>query len=499
MTPTQTETSPPSRESSESFPAAPPHHDKPRKFRQIMLKAVMVLIVVAGCVIGIHFYLHARGHESTDDAYIAGHIIAISPRVATHVAKVHVDDNEWVKAGDLLVELAPEDFAARLGAAQAALEAAQATFQSSRIDVDLTTVTATSANDEAGANVETARALLETAQALAAASASQRDQARAQIESATAALAQAEAEVDAAKAQQQRDALDLGRNRKLAGSGAVSQQELDHALASERMSSANLAAAEKKVQTQRAMVRQAEASLKAAEDNMRQAGAQVSARKAQLGESQARLKGARTATQQVAKSQSQTKVTQAEIDKARAEVEQARLNLSYTRIYAPTDGFVTAKAVKPGSYVQVGQSLLAIVPHELWVVANFKETQLTRMRPGQPVTITVDAYPGVPFSGHVDSVQHGTGAAFSLLPPENATGNFVKVVQRVPVKIAFDPSGQSQRYLLVPGMSVVPEVNIAAPARQAGDRLNAQVVPNLATPVRERAWPSIGAGKAVSR
>ena len=464
-----------------------------------MLKSVMGLIVVAGCVIGIHFYLHARSHESTDDAYITGHIIPISPRVAAHVARVHVNDNEWVKAGDLLVELAPEDFQARLEGAQAALAAAQASFQSSRIDVELTTVTATSANDEAGSNVETARALLETAQALAAASASQRDQARAQKESAAAALDQAETEVAAAKAQQQRDALDLSRNRELAGPGAVSQQELDHALASEQMSSASLASAEKKVQTQRAMVRQAEAGLKAAEQNMRQADAQVAAHKAQLGESQARLKAARTAPQQVAKSQSQAKVTQAEIDKARAEAAQARLNLSYTRICAPTDGYVTAKAVEPGSYVQVGQSLLAIVPHDLWILANFKETQLTRMRPGQPVTITVDAYPGVAFPGHVDSVQHGTGAAFSLLPPENATGNFVKVVQRVPVKIAFDPSGQAQRYLLAPGMSVVPEVNIAAPARQTGERVSAQVVPHWAPPVRDWAWSGAGASKAVAR
>lgn len=464
-----------------------------------MLKTAMVLLAVAGCVIGIHCYLHARSYESTDDAYITGHIIPISPRVAAHVARVHVDDNEWVKAGDLLVELAPEDFTARLEAAQATLTAAQASFQSSRIDVELTTVTATSVSDEAGSNVETARALLETALALAGASASQRDQARAQKESAAAALDQAETEVAAAKAQQQRDALDLSRNRELAGSGAVSQQELDHALASERMSSASLASAEKKVQTQRAMVRQAEAGLKAAEENMRQAGAQVAAHKAQLGESQARLKAARTAPQQVAKSQSQTKVTQAEIDKARAEAEQARLNLSYTRIYAPTDGYVTAKAVEPGAYVQVGQSLLAIVPHDLWVLANFKETQLTRMRPGQPVTITVDAYPGVAFPGHVDSVQHGTGAAFSLLPPENATGNFVKVVQRVPVKIAFDPSGQAQRYLLAPGMSVVPEVNIAAPARQTGERVSAQVVPNLEATDRDRTWPGTGASKAVSR
>lgn len=499
MTQTQTETPERSLELPEFSPTAPIGQGHHQKIRQVGLRLLMALIVIAGLVLGVRYYLHARSHESTDDAYVAGHIIPISPRVAAHVSKVYVDDNEWVKAGDLLVELAPEDFVARLDATQAALAAAQATYQSSRIDVELTTVTATSGNDEALANVQTAEALLETAQALAAASASQRDQARAQTESAAAAMSQAEAEVAAAKAQQQRDELDLKRNRELAGSGAVSQQEVDHALANERMSSASLASTEKKVQTQRAMVRQSEAGLKAAEENMRQAEAQVSARRAQLGESQARLKAARTAPQQMARSESQARVTQAEIDKAQAEVDQARLNLSYTRIHAPTDGFVTAKKVEPGSYVQVGQSLLAIVPRDLWVVANFKETQLTRMRPGQPVSITVDAYPGVSFSGHVDSVQHGTGAVLSLLPPENATGNFVKVVQRVPVKITFDPSGQSRRYLLAPGMSVVPEVSIAAPAVQAGDHLNAQVIPDGSPSIHDRAWAGGVSRKTVTR
>ena len=230
----------------------------------------------------------------------------------------------------------------------------------------------------------------------------------------------------------------------------------------EGVSAADLAAAEKKVETYRSMRRQAQAALKAAEDNRRRADAQVTASRAQLDQSGARLAAARSAPQLVAQSRSRADVSQADVERARAEAAQARLNLSYTRIYAPADGFVTKKAVEPGASIQVGQSLLAIVPRKGWVTANFKETQLTRMRPGQPVEIKVDAYPDITFKGHVDSIQHGTGARFSLLPPENATGNYVKVVQRVPVKIVFDASADTAKVLLAPGMSVVPDVDIAA-------------------------------------
>ena len=150
----------------------------------------------------------------------------------------------------------------------------------------------------------------------------------------------------------------------------------------------------------------------------------------------------------------------ADVENARAQLEQKRLNLSYAQIHAPADGFVTKRSVEPGAFVQVGQTLLAIVTPDVWVTANFKETQLTHIRPGQSVLIKVDAYPGVVLHGHVDSIQRGTGSRFSLLPPENATGNFIKVVQRVPVKIVLDRPEEMAGYLLAPGMSVVPQVNV---------------------------------------
>ena len=171
---------------------------------------------------------------------------------------------------------------------------------------------------------------------------------------------------------------------------------------------------------------------------------------------------------------------------AQADLDQARLNLSYTKICAPVSGRVTRKSVEPGSYVQVGETLLAVVEPDVWVLASFKETQLTDMRPGQPVSVSVDTYPGVEFAAHVDSIQRGTGARFSLLPPENATGNYVKVVQRVPVKIVFDDRKQVEQYLLGPGMSVVPTVNTGAPGKAdlAGSSSGA-AVPRTAQPLAE--------------
>jgi membrane fusion protein (multidrug efflux system) len=329
------------------------------------------------------------------------------------VARVLADDNQWIHTGDPLVTLEPADYKAASDAARAALEASRA-------------------------GADAAGAVVKTAEAEAAASESLKDQAEAQLVLSRAALAQARAVLASKAAEHERDALDLKRARELAKKVVITHQDLDHAVAAERISAAELEAADRKIDTQKAMVRRAEAALAAAEDNLRQAKAQVDARRAQ--EAQAR----------------------AQIDRAAAELEIAELRLSYTKILAPTDGYVTRKNVEQGALVQADQTLMSIVRSHVWVTANFKETQLTRMRPGQPVNLTVDAFPDVTFTGRVDSIQHGTGARFSLLPAENATGNYIKVVQRVPVKIVFDPEDQLGRYPMVPGLSVVPEVDVAA-------------------------------------
>jgi membrane fusion protein (multidrug efflux system) len=443
--------------------AGKPGADKPQnRRRRLLLRLLVAALAGIALIFGIPIYLHSLSHESTDDAFIDGHIIAISPRVAGHVARVYVTDNQWVKAGDRLIDLDPADFQVRLEAAEAALAAAQAAQRSGSVGVDLTTITAAADLDGSRANVAAAKAAVEAAKAQAAVAASQRDQAKAQIAISAAALDQAKAEADSDMAKHRRDAADLKRYREMSIARTISGRDLDHAVAAEGVSAADLAAAEKKVETYRSMLRQAQAALKAAEDNLHRADAQVTVYRAQLDQAVARLAAAQSAPKRVEQSRSQAEVSSADVDKARAEAAQARLNLSYTRIHAPADGFVTKKAVEPGAFVQEGQSLLAIVPRKVWVTANFKETQLTRMRPGQPVEIKVDAYPDITFQGHVDSIQRGTGARFSLLPPENATGNYVKVVQRVPVKITFDASAETGKVVLAPGMSVVPDVDVAA-------------------------------------
>jgi membrane fusion protein (multidrug efflux system) len=427
--------------------------------RRILALAAAGLALV-GLAVGIPYYLHAISHESTDDAFIDGHIIAISPRVSGHVAKVHVTDNQQVKAGDLMVELDPRDFQARLDAARAALDAAEAARRSRDIDVNLTSITSAAGLDEAEQTVTAAEAMVQNARALAAAAKSQQGEAQAQVAFAKAAVDQAQAETLAVEAKYQQASLDLKRYQEMARSNTISPQQLDHAVTDERMAAADLNAARSKVATQQSLLKRAEAALKAAEDNVRQAQAQTAARQAQLEQANARLTSARSAPVQVAQSSSRAEASKADAAKARAEVEQATLNLSYTKIHAPTDGYVTKKNVEPGVFVQVGQSLMAIVPPNVWVTANFKETQLTHMRPGQPAAVSVDTFPDETFHGRVDSIQRGTGSRFSLLPPENATGNFVKVVQRIPVKIVFDRPEELAKYRLVPGMSVVPEVNV---------------------------------------
>jgi membrane fusion protein (multidrug efflux system) len=441
-------------------PAAKKKSEKPHRRRWVRI--VVPLFVLAALIFSLPYYLNSLSYESTDDAFIDGHIIAISPRVAGHVVKVYVTDNQQVKIGDPLVELDPDLFQARLDAAEAALAAARANQNTGNLAVDLTSLTATSDLKGAQANLSAAKAAVEAALAQEATAISQDEQAEAQIAVSAAALGQAEAEAASAAAKHRRDAEDLKRYREMTLSQSISKQDLDHVMATERVSAAELAAAKKKVETYRSMCQQAQAARKAARSNLGRLKAEVAQSRARLKQAEAQLAAAQSAPKRVEQSLSRAKAAQADVDRAIAEVAQARLNLSYTHINAPTDGVVAKKSVEPGTSVEAGQALMAIVPATVWVTANFKETQLTRMQPGQPVTIKVDAYPHLTFQGHIDSIQRGTGARFSLLPPQNATGNYVKVVQRVPVKITFDPFPESDEILLAPGMSVVPEVNVAA-------------------------------------
>src|ERR1700754_421654 len=427
------------------------------KRRGVLIIAAVVLLV--GAIVGVRYWLYARSHESTDDAFIDGHIIQISPKAAGYVAKIHVDDNQQVKAGDLLVEIDPRDYEVRLKQAQAALDAGLAKENEAKRNVTLTRANSAATVQQARAAVQRSRSEVASQRAGAASAQSGATQAAAAVDTAQANLAQSQAQVRAAQAEATRASADVERYRSLYAKDEVSKQQLDQAVATARTANAELESARQKVVSAQAQVNEARAARSAAAQSAQRAETQIGGAQASVGEAVGRLAQANTAPEQVAVSQAKAATATASTEQLRAQLAQAELELSYTKIYAPEDGRVTRKSVEEGALVQIGQPLLAIVPGNVWVTANFKESQIGGMVAGQAVKITVDAYPDKTFKGHVDSIQAGTGARFSLIPPENATGNYVKVVQRVPVKIVFDEP-PDPKHMLAPGMSVVPEVAV---------------------------------------
>jgi membrane fusion protein (multidrug efflux system) len=342
-------------------------------------------VVLAGLLFfGLDYLVAAFTHESTDDAFIAAHVVSIAPRVAGQVAAVHVLDNEMVRSNELLVEIDPADYSTAAAQKQSSADASEAEYKTALAGLDLMTVKVATA----AANAD-----------------------------------QSKADVSAAEATAARAQADFQRNQELRKQNTISAQEFDAAQAAIKEADANLVAARQKAVADVSRINEAKATQAATE--------------ASVGMALAMFRQAQTA------------------------VQSAQLNLSYTKIFASGDGRVTGKSVEPGDYVQVGQTLLTLVPTSVWIVANFKESQLRKMHPGQPVLIEIDALGGKNFRGHVDSVQAGSGAAFSLLPPENATGNYVKVVQRVPVKILFDEPLPAD-HTIGPGLSVMPSVRVSS-------------------------------------
>jgi len=416
------------------------HHVRKRR-----TLAVLAIAGVLGLTAGVVYYVHQKAYESTDNAFIDGSIIQVSPRVAGQVLRVQARDNQHVKAGDLLLEIDPSDYETRLAQARAQLEdvIARASGAQSALAV-------TSTVTDAG--LVQARAALEAARAQVAVLGRRLVQEQAGVRAAEANLQQAEAKRAAATAEAERAGADASRYRALFQKDEVSKQQLERAEADGRASAANLEAAEQLMAAAKAQQSQAEAGVQAMRATVGQAEMMVR-------QAEGRLQEAQSAPQQVRLRETEIQAVRAQVEQARAAVRQAELNLSYTRVYAVEAGYITKKSVEEGNFVQTGQALVGLVPDRLWVVANFKETQLALMRPGQPVTIKVDAYPKLKLRGRVDSIQSGSGARFSMLPPENATGNYVKVIQRVPVKIVIE-GPLPQEYKLGPGMSVVPEVKV---------------------------------------
>jgi membrane fusion protein, multidrug efflux system len=387
----------------------------------------IVLLLGLGAVV---WAWSTSGRESTDDAQVDAHLTQMSARVGGTVTKVAVDDNQLVEAGALLVQLDPSDYQVAVDKAKAELADAEANALAAQSSVPITSTTTTS-------NVTTARGGITQAQSSVAASEKEIEAARARIVSAQAKLREAEA--NAAKS-----ARDVERLRGLLAKDEVSQQMFD-------ATSATAEAQKATVDSSRSQVAEAEAGLRVAESKLAQAHASEQ-------QANAELQTAQTGPSQVTATKARAAAAEAHAQQARATLAQAELNLKYTTVTAPVRGIVSKKGVNVGQVVAAGQPLFAIVQiDDVWVTANFKETQLKEMRPGQRAVVSVDAYGGKDFTGKVDSISGATGARFSLLPPENATGNFVKVVQRVPVKIVLDP-GQDPDHRLRPGMSVTPTV-----------------------------------------
>jgi len=379
--------------------------------RWLLLGAVALLAAVA---ISAWFY-YARW-ESTDDAQIDGHINPISARVGGYVTKVMVNDNQYVEAGAVLAEIDPRDFQVAVDRAKADLASAQASARAAGQNVPITAVNTSSQISSAAAEVESARAGVNAAE-------QQRDAAKAQLDQAEASDVRAQA--------------DLERYKQLVAKQEISQQQYDQAVAAARGTAAGVVAARAAVSAAEQQVLQAQSRRTQAEALARAAG---------------------TAPEQVAASKAQSTSADAAVAQKKAALEQAELNLQYCTVVAPVAGVVN-KSVEVGMNVQPGQQLISIVPlDDVWVTADFKETQLRHMRPGQAAEISVDAF-GRTYKGHVDSIAGASGAKFSLLPPENATGNYVKVVQRLPVKIVLE-AGENRDHLLRPGMSVVPKVRV---------------------------------------
>jgi len=378
-------------------------------------RTFIILIAVVVLLVGSFFlWRYFNSYESTDDAQADVHLYPVSARISGYVVRVNVEDNQWVEKGTVLVEIDPKDYEVAVAQARANLSNAEATAQSLNVTVPITAVNTTSQLKFTASDIENAQAGIIAAQR-------QLTAAHAQLE---------EAEANNVRAQD-----DLRRYKLLVDKREVAAQIYDQALAGAKSSTAAVAAAS--------------ANESAAEQFVQQA-------QSKLAQAYANHQSAETGPQQVSSTKSRVRAAIADVEQKRALLEQAQLNLQYTKIVAPVSGEVN-KTVVVGLNIQPGQQLLTVVPlNEVWVTANFKETQLRRMRVGQRAELHIDSS-GKTLKGHVDSIAGATGPLFSLLPPENATGNYVKIVQRIPVKIVLD-QGENHDHQLRPGMNVVPDV-----------------------------------------
>ncbi len=402
-----------------------PSHFSPGKFIILSLLGVGVVIAV---IFGFRWWHYAQIHEETDNAYTTGHINPVTARISGTVTQILVDDNQTVSQGALLVKLDPNDYQVSLQQAQAALEASVRQADVAKTNIGVGATNAQGQTTTAQGNIDAAAAVIATNQAALA-------EAQAGVPVVQAQLAGVEANLTKAQ-------LDYQRYAELVEEGAVSRQQYDSAKATYEALIAQRDAMKEQVNQARARVAQAQENLTNAQ--------------AKLESSKGGLQQADATNQQTLASQQQYKVALAAIAQAQTQVKNAQLQLSYTIITAPVAGIIGNKTVEIGQRVQPGQTLLSVVQEQPWVVANFKETQLEKMQPNQEVEIKLDAFPQHIFKGKVNSMAPASGAKFALLPPDNSTGNFTKIVQRIPIKIVFEPESiKGYEARITPGMSAI--------------------------------------------
>jgi membrane fusion protein (multidrug efflux system) len=390
--------------------------EKKSRRRLIIIAVVAVLAILAGL-----YYFHSLKYEDTDDAQVDGDIYHVSARVAGQVTAVYVQEEQSVKAGQIIAQIDPRDYQVALDQAKANLANAQAEAEQANVNVPITSVNVSTSISTSGSDVLGSEASVQQAQS--------------QVSAAEARVQQAQA--NALKAQ-----IDVDRYTPLVAKDVISKQQFDQAVATAAGDKAALVEAQRNVKAQQDMVKLQQQRLAMS--------------RSQAAQSQ------KTGTEQVKVQQARADAAKASVEQAQARVQQAQLNLSYTNIVAPIDGIISKKNVDVGGNLSVGQDLLTVVPlNDLWVTANFKETQLSEMKPGQAVELKVDALGGKKFEGYVQQIGGATGSMLSLFPPENATGNYVKVVQRIPVRINFKNLAEENKdHLLRPGMSVTPTVTV---------------------------------------
>ncbi len=412
-----------------------------------LVVGLAALAVLGAVGYGVYAWIFSRSHIWTDDAYVEGTIAQVSAKVSGYVAELLVDDNQAVKVGDLILRLDPRDYQAKRDQVQAAAAVAEAVLRSAGSEVPLARELSRAQSDEARASLEAARGAERAAESGVA-------EVVARVESRRAAVLAMQADVQGAVGTARQTSRELERVRQLAKGGYVAERDVDQAEAAASSASSTLEATRRRLSQAEKEVDQAQAELLSRRHAMAQA-------RERALEALAALARADSQRHTIPVKEAEVVRAEARVRETRADLALAELQLSYTELRAPVDGVVAKKTVELGQVVQVGQPLMAIVPlHAVWVVANFKETQLSRVRPGQTAWVEVDTFPGKALNGVVESISAGTGSRFSLLPPENATGNWVKVVQRVPVKIRLTAREIGNPQPLRAGMSVAVTIKV---------------------------------------